>query len=44
MFVAAPSNNTVYAYHALTFIYGDVTPFLQITNGLSFPYNLAISP
>jgi hypothetical protein len=44
MFIAAPSNATVYAYHGLTFVYGDTTPYLMITNGLTFPYNLAIVP
>jgi hypothetical protein len=44
MFVAAPTNATVYAYHGLTFIYGDTTPYLSITNGLTYPYNLAIAP
>jgi hypothetical protein len=44
MFIAAPTNATVYAYHALTFVYGDTTPYLTITNGLTYPYNLAIAP
>jgi len=44
IFIAAPTNATVYAYHGLTFIYGDVTPYLTITNGLTYPYNLAIVP
>jgi hypothetical protein len=44
MFIAAPNNGTVFAYLLLTFVTGSTTPYLQITNGLSFPYDLAIVP